>query len=176
VTVNPSPNPSVEGVFGYADTSPTLVVGDLNADNVADDPTMTAEAFYTWPDDPQTVGVSPRAGGGDAFDVRWAVDPRTGDAANVPGFDFLRLTTAVDSVSPLFGEKSGEIDAVADVRPDPWGDVDEDDDIDLWDVAFLQACFAETSPGEECMLVDFGADSVIQLEDAKMLFLRMTGP
>jgi len=176
VLVNPSPDPTIEGVFGYADSSPTLVLGDLDADNVVDDAAMTPEEFYTWPDDPRAVGMSPGAGGGDAFDIAWAVDPETGEPANLPGFDFIRLTTAVNFVLPPFGEKSGEIDAVADVRPDPWGDVDRDDDIDLWDVAVLQTCFGEVPLGDECQVVDLGDDHVVERLDATALLFRMTGP
>lgn len=176
VLVNPSSPPTVELVFGYGDTSPTLVLGDLNADDIVDDATMSAEEFYTWPDDPRVVGMSPGAGGGDAFDIAWAVDPQTGQPADLPGFDFIRLTTAVDAVTPPFGEKSGEIDAVADVRPDPWGDVDEDDDIDLWDLAVLQRCFDADAPDAECSLVDLHGDRIIEHEDAATLISRMTGP
>jgi len=176
VVVNPSSHPEVEGIFGYGDYSPTLVLGDLDADEIVDDPLLSEDDFYTWPDDPQIVGISPGSGGGDAFDIRWAVDRTTGQPANLLGFDFIRLTTAVSAVSPNFGEKSGEIDAVADVRPDPFGDSDEDDDIDLRDVAALQSCFMDAAATPACDGVDLGADGVISDADAMTVLSRITGP
>lgn len=106
-----------EGAWGYADLSPTLVLGDLTGNNVIDDPTITPERFYTIPDDPFEVGVTPGSGGGDAFDIAWAVDPATGLPAMLPGFDFIRITTACNVVRPPFGESSAEIGGVAIVRP-----------------------------------------------------------
>jgi hypothetical protein len=105
----------VEGIWGYADCSPTLVLGDLDGDNILDDGSMTPERFYTVPDDPFTVGVDPGSGGGDAFDIAWAIDPATGEPANLPGFDFVRITNATNVVLGPFGEKSAEICAVAGV-------------------------------------------------------------
>ncbi len=115
VVLNPMGDGVNEGIFGYADYSPTLFLGDLNADDIVDDPTITEEAFYTTPDDPLTVGITSGSGGGDAFDIAWAVDPTSGVPANLDGFDFIRITTAVNSDQGFFGEVSAEIDAVADV-------------------------------------------------------------
>lgn len=109
---------TTEGIWGVADYTPTLILGDMDGDNQVDDPAIPPHWFYTVPDDPFQVGITPGSGGGDAFDIAWAVDPATGAPANLPGFDFIRLTTAVDVVGPLFGEVSAEIDAVADVRAD----------------------------------------------------------
>ncbi|MFG0331372.1 MAG: hypothetical protein ACF8PN_15905 [Phycisphaerales bacterium] len=110
---------SGEFVFGYADLSPTLILGDLDGDNIVDDPLMSPSIFYTTPDDPRVVGISLSAGGGDAFDIAWAIDPTTGEPANLNGFDFIRITTAVDAENFPFGEISVEISAVAAVRPTP---------------------------------------------------------
>ncbi|MGP1273586.1 MAG: GC-type dockerin domain-anchored protein [Phycisphaerales bacterium] len=97
----------IEVVWGYADCSPTLPL-----------PTVTNPAsFYTVPDDPTTVGIDAGSGGGDAFDIRWAVDPVTGLRAGLSAFDFIRITTAVEIADGPFGEVSTEIDAVADVGP-----------------------------------------------------------
>ncbi len=116
-----------ETYFGYADLSPTLILGDMTGatgapgDNSAadpeDNPSIDPAIFYTTPDDPFTVGVDPGSGGGDAFDIAWAIDPTTGAPANLLGFHFIRITNAVDAVGPL-GELSPEIDAVARVRND----------------------------------------------------------
>ena len=104
-------NDAFEGLFGYADLSPTLRLGDFDADNTVDDPLADPESFYTVPDNPWRIGVTPGSGGGDAFDIADAVDPDTGAPAGLAAFDFVRVTTAVDlELSPL-GEVSAEIDA-----------------------------------------------------------------
>ncbi len=115
-----NPNGSMatdEGIFGYADLSPTLILGDLDGDNIVDDPTIDPASFYTKPDNPFLVGIDPGSGGGDAFDIAWAIDPNTGNAAHLPGFDFLRLTNATNVVFGPLGERSAEIAGVADVMP-----------------------------------------------------------
>lgn len=180
ITRNPSDDPFVEGIFGYAEYTPTLFLGDMNADNTIDLPEMLPEDFYTVPDDPFYVGMSPGSGGGDAFDIAWAVHPITGMPANLTGFDFIRLTTAVyvdiDLVGPI-GEKSAEIDAVTDVKPDPFGDYDDDGDIDLLDVAELQICFGLENPIEMgCDRFDREPDQIISITDASKMFERITGP
>ncbi len=111
------PGAAQEGAYGYADLSPTLRLGDLNADDLVDDPDADPAVFYTVPDDPRTVGVSPGSGGGDAFDLAEAVDPATGAPAGLAAVDFVRITTAVDAVRGPLGEASAEIDALARVRP-----------------------------------------------------------
>ena len=117
---------TVEGVWGYAELSPTLILGDTNANNAVDLPDMDPGDFYTIPDDPHAVGVGPgfgssggMGGGGDAFDIAWAIDPATGLVLPVPldGFDFIRITTAARRIEPILGELSSEIGGVADVRP-----------------------------------------------------------
>jgi hypothetical protein len=108
-----------EGVWGYADCSPTLLLGDTNADNTVDSPSLSAGEFYTWPDNPLAVGMSPGSGGGDAFDIAWAVDALTGRPPGVPldGFDFIRISNGVNFVAGALGEISPEISAVSDARP-----------------------------------------------------------
>lgn len=93
---------ATEEVYGYADLSPTG--SEAGGDNL----------LYLVPDDPLTVGMDIGSGGGDAFDIAWAVDPNTDLPANLDSFDFIRITTAVDKVD-AFGEASTEISAVADV-------------------------------------------------------------
>jgi len=177
VLTNPIAATGREGIYGYADYSPTLILGDVNGDNIVDDATISPEAFYAFPDDPYTVGMTVGSGGGDAFDIAWAIDPITGGAAQLHGFDFIRLTSAVDSVSPLLGEKSAEIDAVADVAPDPFGDADDDGDIDLADAASIQNCFGVNSnAAPECARVDREPNLLVNVADAAAFIRRMTGP
>lgn len=176
---NPSDNQSIEGIFGYAEYSPTLVLGDLTGDNIVDDPDVTAEEFYTVPDDPRLTGVTEGSGGGDAFDIAWAVDPQTNELAHLDGFDFIRVTTAVNAVDQghIVNEKSVEIDAVADVAPDPFGDYDGDGDIDLYDASGIQLCFgAQDTTWTACLRVDRQADGWIEDADVAAFVKRITGP
>ncbi len=176
---NPNDDQSAEGIFGYADYSPTLVLGDLNADNIMDDPTVTAEEFYTIPDDPLTTGVTEGSGGGDPFDIAWAVDPRTNELAELGGFDFIRITTAVNAIDEghILNEKSVELDAVADVAPDPFGDYDDDGDIDLHDIAGVQICFdGGYFSGADCTRVDRQSDGWVDDTDVAAFVARVTGP
>ena len=136
VTVLENPNgldATEEGIWGYADFNPVLILGDLDGDNIIDDPEMQPEDFYTVPDDPSEVGISPRSGGGDAFDIAWAIDAATGQPANLDGFDFIRITNGENYIAGIFGEKSPEIGAVADVRPGA-GDVNCDGAINNFDI------------------------------------------
>ena len=159
---------TLEGIFGYADYSPTLLLGDLDGDNLVDDPTMSPEDFYTVPDDPFEVGITPASGGGDAFDVAWAIDPLTGAPAGLEGFDYIRITCAVNYLTQYLGELSTEIDAVADVGPGPMGDGDWDGDVDNDDLAVFVDC--TTGPGTPlgppgCRVMDFDGDDDVDLGD-----------
>ena len=79
-------------------------------------------------------------------------------------------------LTPL-GEKSPEIDGVADVAPDPFGDADRDGDIDLLDMAELMICFESAdSSNDSCALLDFDGNESIDWEDFRTLVPRMTGP
>ncbi|MDO8630379.1 MAG: hypothetical protein Q7R41_07785, partial [Phycisphaerales bacterium] len=109
---------STQTPWGYADCYPTLILGDMNGDNTVDNSSISPEEFYTSPDDPMSAGSTPASGGGDAFDIGWARDAG-GNPVNLDGFDFIRITSAVDTL--LFGgnECSSEIDGVADASPEP---------------------------------------------------------
>lgn len=177
VLYNPLEGTGKEGIYGYAEYTPTLILGDLDADNVVDDPDLPAEIFYARPDDPFVVGITPGSGGGDAFDIAWAIDPQTGERAGLPGFDFIRLTNAVNAVHAQFGEMSPEIDAVSDVAHNPFGDFDDDGDIDLVDAARFQECFGRRFSGEDpCRRFDRDEDRMISLEDFGEWYPRRTGP
>jgi len=152
VVVNPNyddddpNNDNQEGYWGYAEYTPTVLTGDRDADNdnegFGDVNDMLPELFYTNPDDPMTVGITAGSGGGDAFDISWAVDANTWQPANLSSFRYIRITTAVDKYFVDLGEISAEIDAVADVRP--VGDIDGDNDVDFIDAyLFTESWLAE---------------------------------
>lgn len=145
VLVNPhGADAATEGVWGYADHTPTLLLGDLTGNNIVDDPSLLPEDFYTLPDDPLAVGITPGSGGGDAFDIAWSVDAATGAPANLDRIDFVRITNPVHALLGPLGEWSAEIDAVAIVRPAlHQADFDRDGAVTVADVfAFLAAWFA----------------------------------
>lgn len=106
--LNPASPGTVQSDWGYADMSPTQ---REYLDN------------YVRPDDPKTVDLTPRSGGGDAFDIAWARDA-AGQPAGLGQFDFIRLSAFVDSNAGALGAVTPEIDAVADVAPE----VDTDGD------------------------------------------------
>jgi hypothetical protein len=173
VVVNPNGTDATrEGIFGYADFTSTRKLGDLDGDNVIDDPTAVPQTFYTRPDDPFTVGSTPGCGGGDAFDIASAIDPATGTPAGLDGFDFIRITVGVnrvvlDTVPPL-NELSTEIDAVADVAEGRLGDAENDRDIDLQDYAVFSSCLNGPdvpAPPSPCRVMDFDQDGDVDLAD-----------
>ncbi len=151
--------------WGYADLSPALLLGDTDADNIVDDQSADPADFYTFPDDPTTIGVDPGSAGGDAFDIAWAINPVTGAPANLPGFHFIRITTAVDHTNAVFGEVSTEIDAIADVRPVSvcLADVNADGtltpaDFTAWIAAFnAQSPACDQNKDSTCTPADFSA-------------------
>ncbi len=170
-----------EGIWGYADLTPTLKLGDTDGDNIIDDPNALPEVFYTRPDNPLKVGITPGSGGGDAFDIAWAVDPVTGAPAALDGFDFIRITTAVNRAvfSPPLGELSTEIDAVADVAAGVMGDSEGDGDIDHADFVLLASCLAGEQvvvPTCPCRIHDFDHDGDVDLRDLAAFQFVFTGP
>lgn len=134
--VNPGgPGSTIEAYYGYADMSPVLVLGDLNADNIVEDPAALPETFYTRPDNPFVVDIRPGSGGGDAFDIAWAFDPVTGEPANLDGFDFIRISTGANALTGIFGEISTEVSAVAQSSPEPlFYDLNSDQSLDIEDL------------------------------------------
>jgi hypothetical protein len=118
--VNPSPglagnvlNPNTDGTehdWGYAELTPTV---QKYLDN------------YVRPDDYRQVGLTDRSGGGDAFDIKWAVRAdETGNPEGISQFTFIRISAFIAANIPPFGYITPEVDAVADVAPD----VDTDGD------------------------------------------------
>lgn len=164
----PGGGSSDEAYFGLADLSPTAILGDLDGDNVSDDPLMTPEQFYTVPDDPHAVGLGRSggwAGGGDAVDIAAAIDPATGEPAHLPWIDFVRITTAVDAVNPPLGEMSTEISAVADVRPRYTADWNLDGAIGVQDIFDFLADYFTADPALEGGGGDFNDSGATTVQD-----------
>lgn len=86
--------------FGFADNKPRVL-----------------SASHLEPDNPYTPIVE--GGGGDAFDISWAVD-ENGEAVNLDGIDFIKIQTAVNASAGWLGELSAEITGVVDMAPDVW--------------------------------------------------------
>jgi len=137
------PFPEVDEPAGPSNSpeQPDLLAGSIRNPNTYDADPANDEEEYNWgyaemaptmtpyldnyvrPDDPLAVGLTPRSGGGDAFDIAWAVDA-AGDPAAISQFHFIRMTTLVDRVFGALGAASSEIDAVADVAPEADADGD----------------------------------------------------
>jgi len=114
---------------------PTLMAGSIRNPNSFDGNPTTDNIEYNWgyadmtptaveyldnrmrPDDPFAVGITPGSGGGDAFDISWAVDAN-GQPANLERIHFIRITSFIDRTLGVFGPVSPEIDAIAAVAPD----------------------------------------------------------
>lgn len=160
VLVNPGgPGATVEAYWGLADLSPTMVLGDLDGDGLVDDPMVGPEEFYTAPDNPFEVGLTPGSGGGDAFDIAWAVDPQTGTAAGLDGFDFIRISTGASRVDFVLGEMSTEVGGVARVRSRPgFFDLTGDGVVDVEDLYAFEAA-----------AVDLTGDGVADDGDRRLL-------
>ena len=115
---NPSPplagnvlDPNTDGTeydWGYSDMSPTV---QPYRDN------------YMRPDDPFKVGLTPLSGGGDAFDISWAVKT-DGTPANLAKFDFIRISALISGNTAGFGTVAPDLSAVVDI--DPLTDTDGD--------------------------------------------------
>lgn len=116
---NPSPplagnvsNPTTDGReydWGYTELTPTL---QEYLDN------------YMRPDDPFTVGLTPRSGGGDAFDIRWAVPvDASGNPEGIRRFHFVRISSFINGSSAT-GSFTPEIGGIAAVARDSDSDGD----------------------------------------------------
>ena len=108
-------NDDVEYNWGYAEMTPTM---QPYLDNLVR------------PDDPRAVGLTERSGGGDAFDIAWAID-LGGNPSPLTQFRYIRLTAFIDKSMGALGMVSPEIDAVADVAP--FVDTDGDGIVDEYE-------------------------------------------
>ncbi len=114
-----------ERCWGYCDTTPTLVLGDLSGadgsagDNKVDDPEdypgIEAVYFYTVPDTHGDNKIDPGSGGGDAIKLEWAVDPVDFSAVILDQISWIKIVSGSLTTGPL-GEFSCEVDAVSRVR------------------------------------------------------------
>ncbi len=158
---------NMEAHHGLADLSPTAILGDLDGDNIADDPGVPPGRFYTNPDDPRTVGLSPGSGGGDAVDMATAIDPSIGLPPTPPlrWIDFVRITTAVDAVNPPLGEISTEIGAVADVRPAYTADWNRDGAVTVQDIFDYLVSYFSADPDAEAGGGDFNDSGATSVQD-----------
>lgn len=84
--------------FGFADNKPRVL-----------------SASHLEPDNPYTAALE--GGGGDAFDISWALD-ENGHSVDLEGIDFIKIQTAVNASAGWLGELSAEILGVVDVAPD----------------------------------------------------------
>ncbi len=140
----PTPFPSVGEPDGEDNESPfvnTLLAGRVRNPNSTDANPANNEVEFNWgyaeltptmpkyldnylrPDNPFEVGITSRSGGGDGFDIAWAVDG-LGAPAGITEFHFIRLTNFVDRFMFALAHASTEIVAVADVA----ADIDTDTD------------------------------------------------
>lgn len=140
----PTPFPSVSEPDGEDNEPPfakTLLAGRIRNPNSTDFNSMNDDAEFNWgyaeltptmpkyldnylrPDDPFTVGVSSGSGGGDAFDIAWAVDG-TGAPAGIAEFDFIRVTNVIDRFMFALGPASPDVVAAADVAAATDSDAD----------------------------------------------------
>ena len=146
-----TPFPQVTEPKGQSnsDSEPYLLAGNIRNPNLFDanpgnnleeynwgycemTPSMTPYLDnYVRPDDPHAVGITSRSGGGDAFDIAWAVDAG-GHPAGIARFHFIRITSFISRNFGALGTASPEIDAVADVAPDV--DTDGDGILDEYEV------------------------------------------
>lgn len=197
--VNPSGLPSgAQGYWGYADMSPTLLLGDMSGaagaagvdnrlDQPEDRPGIDPAQFYTSPSDPRALAIAPGSGGGDAFAIAWAVDPATGAPANLDGFDYIRISTGVNAVlAGGLGEMSAEIGGVAEVRSwragFPRGDANRDGVVDFRDLNLVLSQYGLMSGGglpggcgRDCLEADLDCDGAVGFADLNAVLSNYGG-
>jgi len=104
---------------GYADVTPTMILGDLDGDNALgseeDYPGIDPAYFYTMPDTPGDGIIDTGSGGGDAIDIADAVNPFDWSPANLDEISWVKVVSG-SSLTNVTGDYSTEVDAVARVR------------------------------------------------------------
>ncbi len=150
---------------GYADYSPTLILGDTDGNNIVNNPNMPPEDFYTVPDrlcvpgDAQSYLVDNNSGGGDSADIRDGV-VQTSPGVPLVDFagrnrfvhldrvDFVRLRDARNSdIYTGIGLSAADIDAVAATKPKLRGTTTT-----VSNVSQLIAALAAAVPGDEVIM------------------------
>ncbi len=106
-------------VWGYADSAPTALRGDLDGDGVIrgefDYPEIDPAFFYTVPDTHGDNIIDPGSAGGTAVDILWAVDSGF-QPALLDEVSWIRISSASLSIHYFLGEYSCEVDGVSRVR------------------------------------------------------------
>lgn len=116
ITDDDPANDNEEFTWGYAELSPAM---PPYRDN------------YMRPDDPFTVGIDFGTGGGDAFDIAWAI-PEEDGLPPLTEFHFIRITSFVSRNTGVVGWVTPEVHAVAAVAPDV--DTDGDGILDAYEI------------------------------------------
>lgn len=106
----------ITDTFGYADCSPTLILGDTNGDNTVDISNMVPHLFYTIPDTPSDGVYDEKSGGGDAIKIEWAVDANNFTNVYLDKISWLKIVSTSTNEGTLLGEYSTEVDAISRVR------------------------------------------------------------
>jgi len=102
-------------IKGYLDTAtPPLIRSGRRAFGYADN-RERGDARTFLPDNPYTSELE--HSGGDAFDIRWAVDP-SGQYVDLDSIHFIMVQTAMMGHGGWLGEVSTEITGAIDVSPD----------------------------------------------------------
>lgn len=173
VLQNPLAATGESGVWGYADCGPVLLTGDLDGDDVIDNPAAPPEHFFTIPTDPMRTGMTMFSGGGDAMDISWAVRG-DGSPTGLTQIDFVRITTGVDAVRGALGEESSEISGVAEVQPRMLADVagqggtlGPDGVLTVDDIVVYLSLFFSGSKMTDCAALGGGSepDGVLTVDD-----------
>jgi hypothetical protein len=141
------------------------VLGDIDGDNITDDPAATPDRFYTAPDNPRIVGLTLGSGGGDAIDIATALDPQTGQSAALAWIDFVRITTGVSAINPPLGEMSTEVGGLADVRPRYTADWNSDGTVGVQDIFDYLMDYFSARPDREGGGGDFNDSGSTTVQD-----------
>ena len=173
VLQNPLAATGDSGIWGYADCGPVLLTGDLDGDDVIDNPAADPEHFFTIPTDPMRTVTTRFSGGGDAIDISWAARG-DGAPAGLTQIDFVRISTGVNAVRGALGESSTEISGVAEVVPRKLADVagqggtlGPDGILTVDDIVVYLSLFFGGSNLADCASLggDIEPDSVLTVDD-----------